>query len=384
MNKNNKSFCYEIFKNISIWSHSDKIKYNPCSFYRGHIHETDKIDLADVWHSDAHKKLMDQSARGEHIPGCQACYDEESIGLNSRRLGSYQLYESFHNNTDLMQQGPTSIDYSVGNLCNLKCMICGPNNSTSWISDWSKLNPHQNTAQYRYDKNEVKLLGESKYVNNIKNIHFHGGGDPLLSDFHVKLLQTVREVRGLSDVRVFYNINGTQRVTQQVLDIWSECRLVELYFSIDDVGARFEYQRTGAQWQQVQDNINWFKQYMPVNHLFNVNCVWSYLNIYYLDELYDWYKANLSTNRLGDTTNLIFQRAIGKFNIQSISNKIRDILLDKFKDYPEISQLVKSIPIDKNSHPIFWDYVNRLDSIRGQSFKKLCPEWARLLNEDFM
>ena len=104
-----------------------------------------------------------------------------------------------------------------------------------------------------------------------------------MTENHINLLKRIQEVKGLTDVRVFYNTNGTQIVSDLVLELWKKCKLVELYFSIDDVGLRFDYQRTGAEWDQIVLNLQWYFEHMPHNHMFNINCTWGYLNLFYLD-----------------------------------------------------------------------------------------------------
>jgi MoaA/NifB/PqqE/SkfB family radical SAM enzyme len=376
--KENDYFCYEIYKNIAVWSKNGKIGYNPCSFFNGYIKETDRIDLGDVWHQKEHKSIMLQVETNQPVPGCRTCYGAEKSGLVSRRIGSKQLYEEFHQDTELDLSGPQGMDYSVGNLCNLKCIICGPENSTAWVPDYQKLNP--GAPIEKYNKNFQLTLSDTKFLKNITSIHFHGGGEPLLSNHHIELLTKVKEAKGLSDVRVFYNTNGTVRASDQLMSLWEECKLIELYFSIDDVGNRFNYQRTGADWTKVQENLEWYKQSMPHNHMFNINCVWSYLNLYYLNELVDWYKTYFVSNRYGDPTNLIFQKAIGRFSINHISMNVCKQLLDRFDNYPELCALVNSLTIDNHrDHSNFLYHVNRIDDIRGNQFKDLCPEWRNLL-----
>ena len=312
------------------------------------------------------------------VAGCQGCYSAEKSGLDSRRMGAKQQYEEFHKDTNINLESPQGLEYSVGNLCNLKCMICGPKNSTAWIPDYQKLNPTVSIEKYK--KNFQSRITDSKFLKNLKNIHFHGGGEPLLSTDHIDLLNKVKEVKGLGDVRVFYNTNGTVKASDQLLSLWEECKLIEIYFSIDDVGKRFDYQRTGAKWSDVQANIVWYKREMPHNHMFNINCTWSYLNLYYLDELVDWYQNNFKTNRYGDPTNLLFQKAIGSFSIDHISVAGYNKLINKFQDYPQLLALIRSLDIkDSVDHNNFWEYVNQLDSLRNTSFRNMCPEWSELL-----
>jgi hypothetical protein len=313
------------------------------------------------------------------IPGCQVCYDAEKNGLVSRRMAEKDHYENFHNDTNIDLDSPQGLDYSIGNLCNLKCVICHPRNSTQWLPDYIKLHPKDDVSTLKFDKhNQIQITDES-LLKNIKHLHFHGGGEPLMSDAHIHLLEIIDRVKGLEDVRVFYNTNGTKTVNDNVLKLWEKCRLIELYFSIDDIGQRFNYQRTGAKWSEVKENLKWFYDNIPHNHMFNINCVWSHLNFYYLDELYCWYQTNFKTNRYGDPVNLIFQQAVGECRLDHVSPEIKETLRQKFSTYPDLLKLVNSLVANHDDHDKFWDYIKPLDHIRGQDFTSLCPEWSRLI-----
>jgi hypothetical protein len=376
--KSKPGFCYEIFKNQAFWSTRNTIGYNPCSFYSGYIAKDTTPDQA--WLGAEHLAIIDSVAQGELIPGCHNCYRAEQAGLVSRRMGSKEMYENYHKDTNInLTDTPIALDYSVGNLCNLKCTICGPENSSKWISDWAKLYPDTSTDNFLYRKNQYVTIDNLEHLKNIKSVHFHGGGDPVLSDAHVKLLQNIEASKGLSDVRVFYNINATNRVSDDVLDLWSRCGIVELYFSIDDVEDRFEYQRTGALWHDTVDTMQWYREHTPVNHLFYINCTWGYLNLYYLDELYRWHKENFAENRLGDPVKLIFQKCLGDYSLDWVSSKTMDVLENKFQKIPEIQNLLTMLDIQEKPHTKFWDIVRRTDNIRNLNFRKLCPEWSILL-----
>lgn len=378
--KNKKYFCYEIYKNLAIWSHNGKLGYNPCSFFKGYIKTSSEFDLADVWNSPEHLELKKCVETDTRIPGCRACYSAEDAGIESRRQGSKKLYEEYHKDTNTELSGPTGIDYSVGNLCNLKCVICGPQNSSQWIPDFQKLHPTFDITPFQYKKNEQLEITDPDLLQNIKNVHFHGGGEPLLSENHVRLLQKIQEVKGLSDVRVFYNTNGTQTVSDEILQLWEKCRLIELYFSIDDVGTRFDYQRTGANWNKVVDNMNWFYANMPHNHMFNINCTWSYLNFFYLNEVWDWWNENFSSNRYGDPTNLIFQKATDDFELNHLSKISHETLQNKFQGYNELLVLTQSLKTSNQPHDTFWKNISALDRIRSTDFRALNPEWSKLIS----
>jgi len=375
-----KYFCYEIYKNLAVWSKNGKLSYNPCSFYSGYIKTSDEFDLSQVWNSPEHNRLKLMVEQDKPITGCTTCYKAEEHGLVSRRLAAKQLYEEYFKDTNIDLTGPQSIDYSVGNLCNLKCIICGPDSSTAWIGDYQQLNPAKNITIFKYDKHNQLEITDTILLKNIKNVHFHGGGEPLLSSNHINLLNKIKEVKGLADVHVFYNTNGTVRASDELLDLWAECKLVELYFSIDDIDTRFNYQRTNAQWAEVLTNLTWYKENMPVNHMFKINCVWGYLNLFYLDQLVDWHTQEFRFNRLGDTVELIFQKAQGTYSLNFVSNNIKNILLEKFKNYPSLLELINTLAVnDTYQHTAFFNNIHKIDAIRNTQFEIICPEWNRLL-----
>jgi organic radical activating enzyme len=378
--KNKKYFCYEIYKNLAIWSTNGKLSYNPCSFYNGYINTSHEFDLANIWNSPEHNQLKSLIEHNKPIPGCASCYKAEEHGLVSRRLSAKQLYEEYFKDTNIELDGPQSIDYSVGNLCNLKCVICGPHNSSAWVSDYQKIYPNKNIEKFKYDKFNQLTVDDSSLLKNIKNVHFHGGGEPLLSNNHINLLNKIKEVKGLADVHVFYNTNGTVKASQELLNLWAECKLVELYFSIDDIDERFNYQRTNAQWTELIDNLTWYKENMPVNHMFKINCVWGYLNLFYLNQIVDWHKIEFNTNRLGDPIELIFQKAQGTYSLDFVSTEVKNILIEKFRNYPTILELVNTLTInDSKQHTIFFDSIHKIDAVRRTQFEIICPEWNRLL-----
>lgn len=382
--KNKKYFCYEIFKNLSIWSRNGDVAYNPCSYYSGEYATSKFIDIEQAWTSSGKQKIINIINQDQPIPGCQSCYQVENNGLLSRRLGSQHAYENWHQNTNIDLSGPQGLDYSVGNLCNLKCVICNPENSSQWIPDYQKLYPEKNIEYLKYQKNNQLEITSDAALSNIISVHFHGGGEPLLNDAHSKLLTRIKSIKGLNDVRVFYNTNGTVVVSDEILKLWEECKLVELYFSVDDIDKRFEYQRTGANFEAVVKNLQWYYANAPHNYMFNINTTWSYLNLYYLDELVDWYRTNFLSNRYGDPTNLIFQKVIGTAEITHLSTSVKEHLLNKFNDYPELLKLVSSLNESDQSHDKFLTWIEQIDNIRNQRFSTVAPDWARILYDNFV
>jgi len=90
-------------------------------------------------------------------------------------------------------------------------------------------------------------------------------------------------------VEIHYNTNGTQW-PQRGPDIWRHFRTVEVAFSIDDVGERFEYQRTNARWPDVNHNLHQFRDLRSQHPNIQLQCcsTVNVFNVMYLEELADW------------------------------------------------------------------------------------------------
>jgi hypothetical protein len=114
--------------------------------------------------------------------------------------------------------------------------------------------------------------------------------------------------------------------------------------------------------------------------MFNINCTWSYLNLFYLDEICDWYNTHFTTNRYGDPTNLILQKATGEYSLDHVSSATYNVLLNKFKNYPNLLEIVRSLKINNLPHTKFWNSIAALDQIRNTDFKTICPEWSQLIS----
>ena len=126
------------------------------------------------------------------------------------------------------------LDYWTGDLCNLACVICGPQNSSVW--------KQQLNIPINRRINSVNDFWTNLDLTKIKFVHFNGG-EPLLSKEHVKFLHAFPNKE---QVTLNYNTNGTILPGKELNDLWLQFKLVQLDFSIDDIGDRFEYQRWPA------------------------------------------------------------------------------------------------------------------------------------------
>jgi len=372
-------YCYDIHHNLAIDYVNGQISIGSCC-QSGRILTNDQ-DLSNLWTNEQLIKIR-QLNKQNQLPDsfCSMCTKIEKVNLPSRRIQTAKFYQ----NWNAVDKQIRSLDIQLGNLCNLKCTICGPNYSTSWIPDAVKLGKtikKYSLYDKSYNNNNLKLkVNDLSILQNLEMIKFWGG-EPLLNEKHAEILEFLQQMDVLKNCRVIYNTNGTHKVSDRVLDLWSKANLVELYFSIDDTGARFDYQRYGANWSLVEENLQWYKDKLPSNHLFYIMCTVSYLNLLYLDELYKWKKQNFDTNRMGDFVQICLQPAVGQCSVENIPENFKEHLLNKFQDNKELINFLNFCQTGKQNCQLqFVNYVSELDSIRTTDWKTVFPELFQILN----
>jgi sulfatase maturation enzyme AslB (radical SAM superfamily) len=274
--------CLDANKNLNIQIVNDSVEISPCC-----LHSTHPVTTIDFTNDITLSKIRNQFDQNEWPAVCaEKCLTQEKLGKSSRRQGSNQWYKD--NGLDNNDVELIRLDYWTGDICNLKCAICGPNNSSAWKEEL-KIPIIERKATINQTWNDLDLT-------KLQFIHFNGG-EPLLSKEHVSFLESIPNP---ATVHINYNTNGTIRPTKHLIELWSKFKLVLLDFSIDDIGERFEYQRYPAKWDQVTENLQWYIDTMPVNCMFAVNTTVGVLNESNLDSLNLWLQQNFSHNRVTD------------------------------------------------------------------------------------
>ena len=246
--------------------------------------------------------LREQFLAGEQPQTCRKCWREERAGRTSKRMHTLdRLKHMLDHETEWTTAAKPLmfLDLKLGNICNLKCRICGSWSSSTFATEELQHLPcgedrkdshhYQMLRQGAWPRENARFWQEIEQVSEqIQYIEFTGG-EPFMIQEHFDMLQGLVN-RGLAkNIEIHYNTNGTQ-YPEAADKIWQHFRHVEIAFSVDDVGARFEYQRTGAQWAEVVANIDRFKtlRSLHTNISLQVCSTVNVFNVLYLPELAEW------------------------------------------------------------------------------------------------
>ena len=258
-------------------------------------------DFADIQNSASMRGLREQFLAGEQPQTCRKCWNEERSGRTSKRMHTLDRMKHMGITSDWTADAKPLmfLDLKLGNICNLKCRICGSWSSSQFATeeladmhpddDKKKTFPYQMLRAGAWPRENESFWTEiDACLNDIRYIEFTGG-EPFMIREHFAMLQGIVD-RGIAhQVEIHYNTNGTH-YPAEAESIWRHFKTVEVAFSIDDLGERFEYQRTNADWAVVLDNITSFqylRSQMPNLRLQCCSTV-NVFNVRYIDQLAQW------------------------------------------------------------------------------------------------
>jgi sulfatase maturation enzyme AslB (radical SAM superfamily) len=192
---------------------------------------------------------------------------------------------------------PTKVAVFTGIICNLACTLCGPEASSLWRSELSA---------GKYTGNDIEVADYD--FSKVDYVTF-GGGEPLLNKSSLEIFKVLN-----NDTSIQFHSNGTLLPSQEYLDQFARFNDFVLVFSIDDIEEQFELLRWPAKWNEVAENILWYKEHCPPNVRFAFNTVVSLLNEPTHTRVQDWVQQNIPVNKSGVQTSWFTNETNGLLN----------------------------------------------------------------------
>ena len=258
-------------------------------------------NLNTVQNSDYMYQLRQSFLKGKRPATCRKCWTEEDAGRTSKRMHTLDRLKHMIPDQDWTPHAKSLmfLDLKLGNICNLKCRICGSWSSSSFATEELThiADPVARKNSFHYQmlrqgawprENRTFWNQIDGMLDQIRYIEFTGG-EPFMIQEHFDMLQGIVD-RGIAhQVEIHYNTNGTHYPTEAE-QIWQHFRTVEIAFSIDDLGERFEYQRTNAVWSEVMTNLDRFRRLKASykNIQLQVCSTVNIFNVWHLEGLAEW------------------------------------------------------------------------------------------------
>lgn len=244
--------------------------------------------LESAWNNDSIKKVRQQILCGERPEVCKPCFDLEDQGVESLRQrhingvipeARINLYpnalDNLREDYTMPFEFPT-MEIKLNNLCNLKCRMCNPLDSTNW-KDWEEVKPFyerennylvptvaklvKTPGQYigPFDNTEHWWSSFEKLLPYFRRVEF-AGGEPLMDPQHYKILDMLKPYA--KNIEIKYATNGTTLGISKgrtIHDYWPYFKSVAVNVSLDGIHDVYNYIRTNSSFTEVEKNIKEIK-----------------------------------------------------------------------------------------------------------------------------
>jgi MoaA/NifB/PqqE/SkfB family radical SAM enzyme len=304
-----KTFCIMPFIHTSTTTNGD---FRLCC-RSTRVWDIQNIPLRDLWNHRKYKTVRNNLKEGVRDSHCNACWKMEDKGITSlRQSQNYErtedyahLVDIYHRTEELPWDIPI-VEFKLSNLCNLKCRMCWPKDSTPWLQDWDDVKHIYEDHEQDYingiindnnlRKKPILNLFEThdkfvrdlyEIIDGIKEFEF-AGGEPLMDPLHYNMLDRIKDP---SDVVLKYSTNLTDleaKKGRNVLDLWKKFKAIRLTISIDGFDELNAYIRHGSVWADIKNNIKETKEVLgdKLDYIKASTCITA-LNVEHLVETMD-------------------------------------------------------------------------------------------------
>ena len=376
--------------------------------------------LEHHWNGETITRIRKSVLNGERPPECEPCFRLEDQGVESLRQrhikGSIpeariNLYPSalskMQHDFTMPFEIPT-MELKLNNLCNLKCRMCHPGDSTSW-NDWSEIKEYyKGDGQVIFDlveehNLEIKPLLD-KFENNPnwwtsleKNLpHFRrvefAGGEPLMDPQHYRILDMLAPYGENIEIKYATNLTTLGKSNRTIWEYWPKFKSVAVNVSIDGIGISYEYIRGNASWAELINNIKQIQTISNISRIVGAVAV-QVSNVLILDKMIEYFLDELEivfyTNMVNYPNVLSVQvlpielKNLAINRLQAAKLKVPNyryikenhILLDiTLGQIDGVINYIKSTD-QSNQWKQCVEFNRRLDKTRNQNFTDVTPEF---------
>jgi hypothetical protein len=417
MTNQSKTFCIHPFTGLAT-REDGAVKICCRSQPIGWIQEQ---GLENIWNSNAMQEVRRQVLCGERPEVCKPCFDLEDQGVESLRQrhingvipeARINLYpnalDALRDDYTMPFEFPT-MEIKLNNLCNLKCRMCNPLDSTSW-QDWDQVKSFyekennylvptvaklvRKPGQYigPFDDTDNWWASFEKLIPHFRRVEF-AGGEPLMDPQHYKILDMLKPYG--KNIELKYATNGTTTGISKgrtVYDYWPHFRSVAVNVSIDGIHSVYDYIRSNSSFATVEENIKVFQSFPNVSRVVGAFTAQAG-NILQAAECIDYFinKMNIVfySHRVSYPNCLSAQvlpqelKQLAIDRLEKISEHV--IAFPNVARYPLLETITKQQIKDNinylrardQSHlwQDFLDFNRNLDATRGQSLLDAVPEF---------
>ena len=301
-----------------------------------------------------------------------------------------------------------TMELKLNNLCNLKCRMCHPMDSTSW-NDWSNVKEFykkENNIMYaiveqhgleqkphldKFQDNPEWWDSLEKLLPYFRRVEF-AGGEPLMDPQHYRILDMLAKYGHQIEIKYATNLSMLGKSNRTIWEYWPKFKSVAVNVSIDGIGASYEYIRGNASWSELVNNIKQIQTIPNISRIVGAVTV-QVSNVLVLDKIIKYFLDDLGiifhTHRV-EYPKLLSAQVL-PFDLRDLAIKRLQMAALQVKDYkmcrdnPKVleytlGQIQDNINyLEARDQSDRWqdcvEFNRRLDLTRDQSFTEVTPEF---------
>lgn len=332
---------------------------------------------------------------------CNYCWNEEAAGRASKRIRDNKKYLNRLENGQSAYNNLAYFELNLGNTCNLACRTCNPYISSGWMKEsfdtevtgktYKEYAMHFKRFHQSYDDESPFWEDLKLHLPDIKQFDFYGG-EPLMSKKMWEILKICVEKGYSKEIELHYNTNGTHYPDKE-LELWKHFKEVNVSFSIDGIGDKFEYMRYPARWDEVNENMRKFVKFSQdtSNIFFNWCITISTTNVYDIPEVIDYYYDNYRPLGFSMYLNLVHGPA--HHNIGILPKHIKEVVAEKLNavskeketawdHIPGVINFMNQQDFNEKEFNKFCKVTATSDKYRSQNFKETFNEFGEYFDSN--
>ena len=356
--------------------------------------------IESIWNGESIKKFRKNLLEGHKDKRCASCFKREAVNKSSIRtetLDSYKTYLKWLPKTSsdgtCKESKPVYLDIRYSNVCNLKCRTCWHGASSSWFNDAKllKTNFGDKALIKATPENEQLIEDLFTFDTELAEVYF-AGGEPLRMEEHYSFLDSLL-AKNQTDLHLRYNTNLSALTLKgkRALDYWKKFKKITLAVSIDAIGEKAAYIRSGLNWGKFLENIKLIKEQCP--HIkIQIAPTVSNLSILSLCDLHQFFVEN-NLIKMNDIYLNILDRP-NYYNCKNLPKSVKEKSKENLiahidwlnennasqvviKEFEAVFEYMMT-PANASDLKAFVKETEKLDTIRNEDFKSIFPEFVYL------
>ncbi len=264
--RTNKNFCAAPWTSIHVFGDGD---VRTCSIGKTNLGNVKEKPINEILKGDVARSIKRNMLEDKPDKNCVVCQrrtiDDTYFSYYKDHFNSKVLYDDI----DYLDEDAFDLrmpDLHWSNVCNLRCVMCTPSQSSLIAKDEGVfIKPVQKDTIEEI----TKMILEKQY--DIKEVYM-SGGEPFYIPYNNQLLQKINN----KNIPLRINSNMHWDKNNKLFQTLQTFNNVELTMSVDAMGDKFEYIRNGSNWNTFINNLKYVKG--NTNFDIRVNSIFSILN----------------------------------------------------------------------------------------------------------